>query len=191
MKSFLIIIDLQKGFINEGANDYVVPRIDKLLELDVFDTVISTVYKNHEKSPLTLLMGWNKFMTEEEQALVGRAADDSDITVCKYKYSAYSDELLKILKEQNGNELPECVYLAGVDTECCVLATAIDFFEAGIRPIVLSYYSAASSGKEAELAGLRALKSLIGKNNISSEEITSKDDIRRILSLAKSSAYNS
>ena len=33
--------------------------------------------------------------------------------------------------------LPEEVTLVGVDTDACVLATAIDLFEIGIRPIIL------------------------------------------------------
>ncbi|MBQ7935059.1 MAG: hypothetical protein IJ333_01750, partial [Clostridia bacterium] len=74
MKNFLLIIDVQKGFIVEGANDATKEQIDELLSAELFDCVISTVYRNYTGSPIIELMGWNKFLSEEEQAVVGEAA---------------------------------------------------------------------------------------------------------------------
>ena len=51
---------------------------------------------------------------------------------------------------ENNGLLPECVFIVGFDIECCVLMTAADLFENGIRPIVLTKYCGASGGEEAE-----------------------------------------
>lgn len=190
MKTFLLIVDLQKGFIVDGANDLVQARIDKLINTDAFDHVISTIYYNYENSPIIRLMGWTKLLAEEDQMVLGAAATRSDYLVRKNTYSAYSEQLVEHLRAENGGELPECVFVTGVDTECCVLATATDLFEAGIRPIVLSHYCASSGGENAHFAGLRALDSLIGRNNIYQGLIHTRQDLENVLDTAQSTVYN-
>lgn len=190
MKTFLLIVDLQKGFIVDGANDLVQARIDELINTDVFDHVISTIYYNYENSPIIRLMGWTKLLAEEDQMVLGVAATRSDYFVRKNKYSAYSEQLVEHLRAENGGELPECIFITGVDTECCVLATATDLFEVGIRPIVLSYYCASSGGENAHFAGLRTLDSLIGHNNIYQGSIHTRQDLENVLDTAQSTVYN-
>ncbi len=189
MKNFLLIIDLQQGFMVDGVTDHARSMIDELLKSNVFDRVLSSVYRNYEGSPIERLMGWDKLLTEEEQQVVGEAAVRSHHFVYKETYSAYSEELVELLKTENGGELPECIFIAGFDTECCVLMTAADFFEAGIRPIVLTQYCGASGGEEAQNAGVRTLKSLIGANNICAEAIRTKDDLKKALSNAENGTH--
>ena len=186
MKTFLFIIDLQKGFIVDGTNDSVKAKIDALIGTGAFDHVISTVYYNYGNSPISRLMGWDKLFTEEEQAVIGAAAVRSHHFVRKNVYSAYSEQLVQHLRGENGGETPDCVFITGVDTECCVLMTAADFFEAGIRPIVLSDYCASSGGEDAHLAGLRALDSLIGRNNIYQGAIHTRQELENALDTAQS-----
>lgn len=189
MKNFLLVIDIQAGFIVEGANDEAKARIDELLGAGIFDCVIATAYRNYENSPIIRLMGWDKLLTVEEQALVGETALRADHIVYKNTYSAYSDSLTALLRAENGGELPECVFVAGVDTECCVLMTAADLFEAGIRPVVLTGYCGASGGEEAHRAGIRSMGSLIGRNNLYDGVIGSKQELSDILSCARDAAY--
>lgn len=181
MKNFLLIIDVQQGFVVEGANDNIIERIDNLIRNKVFDCVISMAYKNSPDNHIVKLMGWKKMMNKDEQELVGLTATNSDYIINKSQYSAYSDELLNIMRNENDGILPECVYIVGFDTECCVLKTAVDFFEAGIRPILLSYYCGASSGNDSHIAGLKSLESLIGKNNIYDQEIKNVSDLQKII----------
>lgn len=185
MKTFLLVVDLQKGFIVDGVNDAVTAGIDGLIGTGAFDRVISTVYYNYENSPISRLMGWNNLYTAEEQAVIGLAAERSDHFVRKNIYSAYSEQLAGYLRGENNGETPECVFIAGVDTECCVLMTAADFFEAGIRPIVLSRYCASSGGEDAHLAGIRAMDSLIGRNNICHTPIHTRQDLENALDAAR------
>ena len=185
MKNILLIVDLQKGFLVAGANDMVKPRVDALLNAEVFDSVISTIYYNYEGSPIIRLMGWNKLKTAEEQEVVGLAATRSHHFLRKSTYSAYSNDLVELLRAENGGALPEWVFVVGVDTDCCVLATAADLFEAGIRPVVLTRYCGASGGEQAHLAGIRCLQSLIGPNNLYDEWIATKEDVAKALERAR------
>lgn len=53
--------------------------------------------------------------------------------------------------------------MAGIDTDCCVMKTALDLFEIGIKPIVLSHYCASTGGNNIHLAALDMLKRNIGE----------------------------
>ncbi len=191
MKNILLIIDLQKGFVSKGLTDSAKERIDGLIRADLFDCVISTVYRNYPDSPIERLMGWNKLQTAEEQTVVGAAATDSKHFIDKTTYSAYSPALVDLLKSENGGELPNHVFIAGLDTECCVLATATDLFEAGIRPIVLQQYCGASGGEDAHLAGIRSLCSLIGSNNVYEGFIKEKKDLDQAITRAVENKHSS
>ncbi len=184
MKNILLVIDVQKGFITNASTSAVKKSIDTLIASKCFDCVISTVYQNYENSPIIKLMGWDKLLDADEQQLTGEAKYRSDYVVTKSTYSAVNDSLLDVLKKTNGGAYPDCVYVVGVDTECCVLATATDLFELGIRPIVLTDYCGASSGLEYHKAGLLSMHSLIGKCNMHEGLVTTRADLERIYSLA-------
>lgn len=81
-------------------------------------------------------------------------------------YSCVDDAFLCLLSDANGGTLPKQVYVCGLDTDCCVLATAVGLFEKGIRPIVLVDLCDSTGGTESHKAGLLALKRLIGKKNV-------------------------
>ena len=177
MKHILLVIDVQRGFMVDGVTDRAKTMIDDLLKLEIFDSVISTVYQNYPGSPLIQFMGWEHLLTEESQAVIGEAAHRSHHFVTKQGYSGCTPELMELLKQENDGTLPEAVFVVGFDTECCVLMTATDLFEAGIRPIVLTQYCGASGGADAHHAGLRALKSLIGSNNMCADTIRTREDL--------------
>ncbi|MGH2416210.1 MAG: isochorismatase family protein, partial [Microcystaceae cyanobacterium] len=63
------------------------------------------------------------------------------------------------------------VFICGIDTEGCVLKTAIDFFENNINPYVLEYYSASNGGDNFHQAAILVLSQLIGRSNIITEPI--------------------
>lgn len=172
MKSFLFVIDIQHGFINKNTLP-VKEKIDKLIRSDIFDCVIATIYRNYADSPISQFMGWNEMKTKKDQSVMG-LAQRSDYFVYKNVYSACSDSVIDMLKKENSGIDPECVYIAGVDTECCVLLTAADFFEKGIRPVVLADYCGSTGGADSHKAGILSMHSIIGENNIYSGLIHSK-----------------
>lgn len=190
MKHILLAIDVQNGFIVSGANDDALQNLNRMLEADLFDTVIATAYRNYENSPIIRLMGWNHMFRQEEIALTGAIAEKHDHLLYKSTYSACNEELLSLLRRLGGGQLPEHVFLAGMDTECCVLATAADLFEAGVRPIVLTACCGASGGEGQHLAGMRSLASLVGRNNLYHRPVCSRQELEQIVQEAAGHAYN-
>ena len=189
MKQFLLVIDSQIGFLSEGVTDHEEFMINNLLKNNFFDCVISSIYQNFPDSNIVRFMGWNKLMTEQEQKVSEVVAEHSHFFIKKRTYSAYSDELVELLKKNNNGNLPDCVFVVGFDIDCCVLMTAVDLFEHGIRPIVLTEYCGASGGDEAKFASIRTLKSLIGANNIFGDEICSREDLISIFTQSKESSH--
>lgn len=189
MKKILLIVDVQNGFITNPELAEIEGRINTLLSSNAFDSVISTVYENYENSPIIRFIGWKKLLTENEQELKEVVKEKSDFVVRKRTYSALNDDLLDALCKANDGTLPKCVYIVGVDTECCVLATATDLFEIGIRPIVLEKYCGASNGESYHNAGIISLSSLIGRANIYKGFISSPSDLDALYSHATSAEY--
>lgn len=65
-------------------------------------------------------------------------------------------------------ELNDCeevneVYICGLDTDACVLATAIGLFDNLIAPIVLEDYCFSTGGEQYNEAGLKCLERTISK----------------------------
>jgi nicotinamidase-related amidase len=68
------------------------------------------------------------------------------------------DKLTDYLRQQN----IERVFIAGIDTDMCVLKIAMDLFDIGIEPIVFTDCCASTAGLQAHLAGLAVLSRNIG-----------------------------
>lgn len=181
MKNILLVVDIQNGFIVNEMTKNTLHNVEELLQASLFDAVVSTKYVNYPGSPIIKLMGWDLLLTEKEQALAGSVASYTDRIITKTRYSSVNDSLIETLKELNNGELPGYLFVLGVDTECCVLSTAIDLFEIGIRPIILSAYCGSSGGESYHHAGILSLHHLIGKNNIYDGKVCSSTDIEDIV----------
>ena len=99
MKKFLLVIDAQEGFMVNGVTDQAEALLNKLLESNLFDCVISSVYQNFPGSNITRFAGWDKLMTAQEQKVTDVVAAHTHHYVYKSTYSAYSDELAALLKK--------------------------------------------------------------------------------------------
>ena len=102
-KSLLLIIDLQKNFINNETENCL-KRIKKLLSSN------------------------------------------------KYNYIAFTK-------------------LCGIDTDACVLKTALDLFDSGYNVKVIENCTMSHSGQENHYMAIHLLKKLIGKDNVINEVI--------------------
>ena len=166
MKTCLLVVDMQEGFTSEHTA-HVAARIRTLLEADAFDHTVFTRFHNAPASPYRRLLGWQKLSSAAEQALNSELADLAQDVVEKDVYTAISPALLERLRAEEF----DAVFIAGVDTDCCVLTTAVDLFQAGIRPCVLSHYCASNGGGESHTAALVCLGRLIGLHNVIGGEI--------------------
>ena len=159
--SLLLVVDVQNGFVSDNTA-YVVPKIVQLLSTNKFSRVAFTQYFNAESSPYEKFLQWFKLKTDGEQALVDAIVPFAHIVFRKDVYTAINSEMRAFLADNN----IDTVYVAGIDTDCCVLTTAVDLFQIGIRPLVLADYCASNGGPESHAAALRVLVRLIGEKQI-------------------------
>ena len=159
MKSLLLIIDLQKSFINENT-EMLLNRISDLLNAHKFEEVIFTRFVNSEESIWFKKLNYQECITEESKAI--QIDTKNNKIIDKNIYSALGNELKSYIIE---NEISK-IYLCGIDTECCVLKTAFDLFENGYDVYVLKDYCACMKGIERHKNALEILKRNIGYDKI-------------------------
>lgn len=157
----LFVIDVQNGFVSKRT-EYVVPRIEKLMTDFNWDLILATKFFNLPDSGFTDIMHWSRLKTSPETDLLANIEEYADRVIEKTIYSACTKETLELLEK---NKIKE-VFISGIDTDCCVLKTAIDLFERNIRPIVLSEYCASNGGQESHNAAIRVLQRTIGYDQI-------------------------
>ena len=159
--ALLLIVDVQNGFVSEVTAS-VVPKLVDLLSKKKFENVAFTKYCNFNSSPFEKYLNWFRLKTDEEQSLVSELMPLATVVFEKTVYTAINDDMKEYLK----NNCIDTVYIAGIDTDCCVLTSAVDLFQMGIRPIVLADYCASNGGPESHNAALRVLHRLIGESQI-------------------------
>ena len=156
----LLLIDVQRGFVSADT-EHAVPRIRELLELP-FGTVIATKFVNVLGSPYRELMGWTGMASPPDTDLLDFVEDRADFIIEKHLYTAADGRLLALLKERRVGT----VYIAGFDTDCCILKNAEDLFEKGIPCRVLMHYSASNGGRASHDAARTVLMRSIGSAGI-------------------------
>ena len=164
MKNVLVVIDLQVGFINDKTVK-VVNNIRDLLNSGEYSAVIATKFTNMPGSSFDSFLGWKGMLDEEEKELLPFVEEYADCVISKCSYSCVNTNFIQSLVALCDG-LPDEVTLVGVDTDACVLATAIDLFEMGIRPIIIEDCVGSSGGDECHEAGMLLLKRSIGEEQI-------------------------
>lgn len=147
----LIIIDPQVGFLEKVKNkEEMVGRWNKLLEVSTDKKV--TRYINETDSAWRMY-DWHKMgKGSKEVELVELVVEVGEVEVIDKGF--YSLGKVQEIGWGNG----EKVYLAGIDTDACAYATAIDYFERGWRVVVIEDACVSSGGKEAHETAIRLLE---------------------------------
>jgi nicotinamidase-related amidase len=155
----ILIVDVQRGFLNEFTH-HIPQRLRQLLERGTHDPVLFTRFVNVKGGPYPTFLGWE----------VMEAAPDTDLAPGLEPFAARGRvfekrgvcglprELDAYLKEAQLKR----VYVAGIDTDMCVLKIAMDLFDRSIEPVVLTDCCASTAGLQAHLAGLAVLSRNIG-----------------------------
>lgn len=177
MKNILIVVDMQNGFLEGEHTSHLLPLITELLKTKTFDVVIGTRFLNAPNSIYEKLFYWKKLETAYETAIPEELLTHMDYIEDKYIYNCVHASFLQRLCQLNDGQLPQKVYLAGVDTDCCILSIATSLFENNICPIVLTRYCGSNGGTESHNAGILCLKRLIGDTQLIDKEILSKKDL--------------
>ena len=163
MSEALLVVDVQKGFLNKYTA-HVPERIVRLIERGDHDPILFTRFVNRAGGPYHRYLDWHDCERPPETDLAPELAPWAapDHVFTKEGYTGISDELAERLREGAF----ERVTVVGIDTDMCVLKVAMDVFDLGIEPTVLIDCCASTAGLQAHLAGLAVLCRNIGADRL-------------------------
>ncbi len=134
----IIVVDMQKGFINEN-NKHLVDKINTYLASNKFDNIFFTQCINNSQSPYTKILNWNGMADSDEQKIIINKQKQAKI-LTKDCYGI-SQKDIELLKSLNINEIEIC----GTDIDACCLAVGFNLFDNNIKPIFIKDLCATSS----------------------------------------------
>lgn len=168
-KSALIVVDVQNGFLTDETR-HVLPAIVGLVHRwqEAGGRVIYSRYFNHAGSAFERLMNWKQLYTSPETDIVKELVPYTRYSVVfdKDAYSALTQEFAELASRHEWTDLVIC----GIDTDLCVLKTALDAFEHGLTPWVVTEASASTGGDIAHEAGLVVIGRAIGEQHLVTTE---------------------
>lgn len=134
----IILVDMQKGFINEN-NNHLVDKINTYLTSNKFDNIFFTQCINNSQSPYTKILNWNGMADSDEQKIIINNQKQA-IILTKDCYGI-SQKDIELLKSLNINEIEIC----GTDIDACCLAMGFNLFDNNIKPIFIKDLCSTSS----------------------------------------------
>lgn len=159
IKGILLAVDLQNSFLITPECVAVVPKV--VAHASQFHQVWATRFFNRNPN-FSRQVNWNEMVsgqgTELSYALIGIVSKTFD----KPSYSSMSPALLQALQRDAITTVAVC----GVDTDACVMATALGLFDAGFETFVVSDACASSGGQEYHEAAIKILKRNIGEKYV-------------------------
>ena len=164
-RSALLVVDVQNGFVNEHTR-HVIGPINRLISAfsERREPLAFTRFVNMPDSGYERWIGWTRFMHGPENDLYDAIHAGAGPVFVKHGYTALTPELENYLREQQVERLVLC----GIATDGCVLKSAVDAFERGIEPVVVTDACASHGGSEIHEAGLLLLGRFIGAGQLKS-----------------------
>ncbi len=159
LKSCLLIVDVQNGFINESTK-HIPPLIESAQRK--YDYVVATRFFNPDNSFFRTLIKWNRFAPGSDDVLLAFDPRKDALIIDKPTYTCVSESFVGWINDRGIS----VVYVCGIDTDICVTKCAVDLFEHGIEPVVLSELCASCAGENAHKNALSTLKRYIGESQI-------------------------
>lgn len=158
MNNLLLVIDLQENFINENTKN-VPNSIKELIDSNIANHIVFTKFINDDSSNFYKVLNYKGCMSEKDRNIV---IDTKDYKIIEKRvYTAYNDELKLYINTNN----IKTIYLCGIDTDACVLKTALDLFENNFDVKVIEDCSMSHSGIEYHISAINMLRKLIGNQN--------------------------
>ena len=173
-----MIIDMQNGFINNFTEGLVEKIHD--FQASIANRVITagTRYVNHEHTACYVFEGWKSCMAGSEDAeIVPELRGCMQRVFDKDKYSCWNDEMKQYIRD---NKIDK-VYFAGVNTGCCVLHSAFDFYNDLVDCSVIEDLCGSTSGIREHEAALIVLRSCITEERV----VTADQAVREILGVGE------
>lgn len=162
-RAMLLVVDVQNGFVNEHTR-HVVAIINRLIGAFSArgEPLAFTRFVNTPDSGYARWIGWTRFMQAPENDLCDALEVGDAPVFVKHGYTAFTPEFEGSLRTQRIRRLVLC----GIATDGCVLKSAVDAFERGIEPVVVTDACASHAGREVHEAGLLLLGRFIGKGQL-------------------------
>lgn len=169
-RAVLMVIDVQNGFVNDRSA-VAVPVIAGVLREWRAEggDVVFTRFHNYPDSPYERLIGWRRLTASPETDLVPEVTpyvEDNTPVLDKTVYTLFTPEGEQLVERSGWTDL----YLCGIDTDNCVLKTAVDAFERGLTPWIIADACASTGGQPAHDAGLLIARRFIGGGQIITSE---------------------
>lgn len=162
MNKALIVIDVQKYFLNEETKS-IVKRIQGFLKEKAgqYSAIYFTVFKNDSDSPLWKISEWKDCTGFPDTDVCDEIKEFTNDKNLFYKNFLSAYKVPEIKEGLSAHEISE-VDLCGFDTDCCVLSTAYDLFDTGIKPIVLKKLTWSTSKEKLHKPALQMVERNIG-----------------------------
>jgi nicotinamidase-related amidase len=166
MNKALIVIDAQKYFLNERTGSTVrkvVKRIRKYVieNQKDFPLIFFTIFKNDQNSPVWKISDWKEMAKSPDTDICDELKEFVTKDNLIYKNILSAVKINKIKQALIKNNISE-VYLCGFDTDCCVLATAYDLYDQGIKPVILENLCWSTAKDNLHKPTLKIINSNIG-----------------------------
>lgn len=132
----LLIVDMQKGFVNNDKYMQLNEKISRLINKGDYDKYIFTQYINDKcKNPFFQdKLGWKGLTLNKEQEFSLNLPENS-IIFEKYGYGLQSRDL-EYIKSLNIDSIDIC----GIKAEACVYAIALQLWDNNVYPNLLNDY---------------------------------------------------
>jgi len=162
VKKALIVIDVQKYFLTDKTKG-IVKKIQRYLSdnSNQYDKIYFTIFKNDPSGPVWQISEWKDCVNSPYTDIcdeLQKFVNDKNLFY-KNIYSAFKiPQIKKGIIENNIQE----VHLCGFDTDCCILATAYDLFDQGIKPVILEDLTYSTSKDKFHDPAIKMIKRNIG-----------------------------
>ncbi|MBD2260198.1 isochorismatase family cysteine hydrolase [Pseudanabaena sp. FACHB-2040] len=159
----LLVVDVQTGFINDFTH-HIPQRVARLIKQKIYSPLLFTRFINSAEGPYTRFLKWDGCNEAPETDLSEDLAPyiKPEFVFSKRGLCGMPIELVDYLCDRQTQQ----VAVVGIDTDMCVLKIAMDLFDRGIEPIVLTDCCASTAGLQAHLAGLAVLSRNIGAQRL-------------------------
>jgi nicotinamidase-related amidase len=157
----IVVVDTQVGFVNDYTRE-VPAMLDHLFNRVTFDQAIFTRFINTESSPFRTVLSWHELSNEAETQIVPGLLHHASAVIDKTTYIPDISRITALLSDSSVQH----VYVAGIDTDVCVLLTAAALFDAGYGVKILADCSMSTAGPRYHHSALNILGRIIGSKNI-------------------------
>ncbi|QDY76788.1 isochorismatase family cysteine hydrolase [Streptomyces qinzhouensis] len=162
----LVVIDMQNGFVNHHSRQAVPTVTDLVARWSAAGRpVLFTRYFNYPDSPYERFFQWRRLRDSPETDLVPELAEPAaraHAVLDKTGYTLFTPEATDLIRQAGWTDLVFC----GIATESCVLKSAVDAFEHGYAPWIVTDACVSDAGPDVHDAGLVVARRLIGSGQL-------------------------